>query len=174
MVFDDNALYRHPDIHALFEPTPEEQLEATAKERGFSYVRMDGDIGCMVNGAGLAMTTMDMIKLYGGSPANFLDIGGSSNPVKVIEAMKILLNDSKVKAVFINIFGGITRCDDVAIGLIQAFDQLQTEIPVIVRLTGTNENIGRKLLKDSNRFQVAETMNEATLMVIKSVKGETL
>ena len=174
MAFDDNALYRHPDIHALFEPTPEEQLEATAKERGFSYVRMDGDIGCMVNGAGLAMTTMDMIKLYGGSPANFLDIGGSSNPVKVIEAMKILLNDSKVKAVFINIFGGITRCDDVAIGLIQAFDQLQTEIPVIVRLTGTNENIGRKLLKDSNRFQVAETMNEATLMVVKSVKGETL
>lgn len=174
MVFDDNALYRHPDIHALFEPTPEEQLETTAKERGFSYVRMDGDIGCMVNGAGLAMTTMDMIKLYGGSPANFLDIGGSSNPVKVIEAMKILLNDSKVKAVFINIFGGITRCDDVAIGLIQAFDQLQTEIPVIVRLTGTNEKIGRKLLKDSNRFQVAETMNEATLMVVKSVKGETL
>ena len=174
MVFDDNALYRHPERHALFEPTPEEQLETTAKERGFSYVRMDGDIGCMVNGAGLAMTTMDMIKLYGGSPANFLDIGGSSNPVKVIEAMKILLNDSKVKAVFINIFGGITRCDDVAIGLIQAFDQLQTEIPVIVRLTGTNENIGRKLLKDSNRFQVAETMNEATLMVIKSVKGETL
>ena len=174
MAFDDNALYRHPDIHALFEPTPEEQLEATAKERGVSYVRMDGDIGCMVNGAGLAMTTMDMIKLYGGSPANFLDIGGSSNPVKVIEAMKILLNDSKVKAVFINIFGGITRCDDVAIGLIQAFDQLQTEIPVIVRLTGTNENIGRKLLKDSNRFQVAETMNEATLMVVKSVKGETL
>lgn len=174
MAFDDNALYRHPDIHALFEPTPEEQLEATAKERGFSYVRMDGDIGCMVNGAGLAMTTMDMIKLYGGSPANFLDIGGSSNPVKVIEAMKILLNDSKVKAVFINIFGGITRCDDVAIGLIQAFDQLQTEIPVIVRLTGTNENIGRKLLKDSNRFQVAETMNEATLMVVKSMKGETL
>ena len=131
--------------------------------KGLSYVRMDGNIGCMVNGAGLAMTTMDMIKLY-----------GSSNPVKVIEAMKLLLNDSKVKAVFINIFGGITRCDDVAIGLIQAFDQLQTEIPVIVRLTGTNENIGRKLLKDSNRFQVAETMNEATLMAVKSVKGEIL
>lgn len=142
--------------------------------KGLSYVRMDGNIGCMVNGAGLAMTTMDMIKLYGGSPANFLDIGGSSNPVKVIEAMKLLLNDSKVKAVFINIFGGIPRCDDVAIGLIQAFDQLQTEIPVIVRLTGTNENIGRKLLKDSNRFQVAETMNEATLMAVKSVKGEIL
>jgi len=174
MMFDDNALYRQPGIQALFEPTPEEQLEATAKERGFSYVRMDGNIGCMVNGAGLAMTTMDMIKLHGGSPANFLDIGGSSNPVKVIEAMKILMNDSKVKAVFINIFGGITRGDDVAIGLIQAFDELQTDIPVIVRLTGTNAHIGRKLLKDSNRFQVAETMNEATLMAVKSVKGETL
>ena len=164
---------------ALFEQ-PEQAKRMTSilqdldDAKGLSYVRMDGNIGCMVNGAGLAMTTMDMIKLYGGSPANFLDIGGSSNPVKVIEAMKLLLNDSKVKAVFINIFGGITRCDDVAIGLIQAFDQLQTEIPVIVRLTGTNENIGRKLLKDSNRFQVAETMNEATLMVVKSVKGETL
>lgn len=171
MVFDDNALYRQPEIRVLFEPTPDEQIEATAKERGFSYVRMDGDIGCMVNGAGLAMTTMDMIKLYGGSPANFLDIGGSSNPVKVIEAMKLLLNDSKVKVVFINIFGGITRCDDVALGLIQAFDQLQSDIPVIVRLTGTNENIGRGLLRDHSRFQVAETMNEATIMAVKSVKG---
>lgn len=172
MVFDDNALYRHPDIKNLFEPTPEEKLEATAKERGFSYVRMDGNIGCMVNGAGLAMATMDMIKLYGGSPANFLDIGGSSNPVKVIEAMKLLLSDPQVKVVLINIFGGITRCDDVALGLIQAFDQLPTDIPVIVRLTGTNENIGRGLLKENSRFQVAETMNEATLMAVKSVKGE--
>ena len=174
IVFDDNALCRHPEIHALFDPTEEEKVEADAKERGFSYVRMDGNIGCMVNGAGLAMATMDMIKLHGGNPANFLDIGGSSNPVKVVEAMKLLLQDEKVKVVLINIFGGITRCDDVAIGLIQAFDQLQTEIPVIVRLTGTNENIGRKLLKDSNRFQVAETMNEATLMAVKSVKGEIL
>lgn len=174
MVFDDNALYRHPDIRSLFEPTPEEELENKAKEGGFSYVRMDGNIGCMVNGAGLAMATMDMIKLYGGTPANFLDIGGSSNPAKVIEAMKLLLDDSKVKSVFINIFGGITRCDDVAIGLIRAFDQIQTDIPVIVRLTGTNENIGRALLKENNRFQVAETMNEATLMAVKSVKGETL
>lgn len=174
MVFDDNALYRRPYIHALFEPTPEEELEAKAKERGFSYVRMDGNIGCMVNGAGLAMTTMDMIKLHGGSPANFLDIGGSSNPVKVIEAMKILLNDAKVKAVFINIFGGITRCDDVAMGLIQAFELIETDMPVIVRLTGTNENIGRKLLQDTNRFRVAETMNEGTMMAVNSVKGETL
>lgn len=172
--FDDNALYRHPEIMEMRDETEEDPREVEAGKYDLNYIGLDGNIGCMVNGAGLAMTTMDMIKLYGGSPANFLDIGGSSNPVKVIEAMKILLNDSKVKAVFINIFGGITRCDDVAIGLIQAFDQLQTEIPVIVRLTGTNENIGRKLLKDSNRFQVAETMNEATLMVIKSVKGETL
>lgn len=174
MVFDDNALYRHPDISRLFEPTQEELLEATAKEKGFSYVRMDGNIGCMVNGAGLAMATMDMIKLYGGSPANFLDIGGSSNPVKVIEAMKLLLNDKKVETVFINIFGGITRCDDVASGLIGAFDQLQTDIPVIVRLTGTNENIGRELLKHDKRFQVAETMNEATLLAIKLVKGRAI
>lgn len=174
MVFDDNALYRQPDIRALFDPTPEEELEAKAKERGFSYVRMDGDIGCMVNGAGLAMATMDMIKLYGGSPANFLDIGGSSNPEKVVDAMKILLSDANVKAVFINIFGGITRGDDIAMGLIQAFDQIETDMPVVVRLTGTNENIGRKLLMDSNRFLVAETMNEGTMMAVKSVKGETL
>lgn len=174
MVFDDNALYRQPDIRALFDPTPEEELEAKAKERGFSYVRMDGDIGCMVNGAGLAMATMDMIKLYGGSPANFLDIGGSSNPEKVVDAMKILLSDANVKAVFINIFGGITRGDDIAMGLIQAFDQIETDMPVVVRLTGTNENIGRKLLMDSNRFLVAETMNEGTMMAVKSVKGERL
>lgn len=174
MVFDDNALYRQPDIRALFDPTPEEELEAKAKERGFSYVRMDGDIGCMVNGAGLAMATMDMIKLYGGSPANFLDIGGSSNPEKVVDAMKILLSDANVKAVFINIFGGITRGDDIAMGLIQAFGQIETDMPVVVRLTGTNENIGRKLLTDSNRFLVAETMNEGTMMAVKSVKGDRL
>lgn len=170
MTFDDNALYRHPDLLALAEPTEEEKVETLAKEKGFSYVRMDGEIGCMVNGAGLAMTTMDMIKLYGGNPANFLDIGGSSNPVKVIEAMKLLLNDPKVKVVLINIFGGITRCDDVAIGLLQAFDQIITDVPIIVRLTGTNEQIGRELLRKNDRFKVAETMQEATLMAIKSLK----
>ena len=168
IVFDDNALYRHPDIHTLFSPTEEEKVEAEAKEKGFSYVRMDGDIGCMVNGAGLAMATMDMIKLHGGNPANFLDIGGSSNPVKVIEAMKLLLHDEKVKVVLINIFGGITRCDDVAVGLIQAFDQIKSEVPIIVRLTGTNEHIGRDLLRNHSRFQIATTMQEAALMAIKS------
>lgn len=167
IVFDDNALCRHPEIQALFDPTEEEKMEASAKEKGFSYVHMDGDIGCMVNGAGLAMTTMDMIKLHGGNPANFLDIGGSSNPVKVVEAMKILLQDEKVKVVLINIFGGITRCDDVAMGLIQACDQIDSKVPVIVRLTGTNENIGRDLLRNHSRFRLAATMTEATLMALK-------
>lgn len=168
IVFDDNALYRHPEIHQLFAPNEEEKVEAEAKEKGFSYVRMDGDIGCMVNGAGLAMATMDMIKLHGGNPANFLDIGGSSNPVKVIEAMKLLLHDEKVKVVLINIFGGITRCDDVAMGLIQAFDQIKSEVPIIVRLTGTNEHIGRDLLRNHSRFQIATTMQEAAFMAIQS------
>ena len=168
IVFDDNALYHHPDVLSLFDPTEEEKVEADAKNKGFSYVHMDGNIGCMVNGAGLAMATMDMIKLHGGNPANFLDIGGSSNPVKVVEAMKLLLQDEKVKVVLINIFGGITRCDDVAIGLIQAFDQIKSDIPVIVRLTGTNEHIGRDLLRNHSRFQIATTMQEAALMAIKS------
>ena len=168
IVFDDNALYRHPDVLSLFDPKEEEKVEADAKNKGFSYVHMDGNIGCMVNGAGLAMATMDMIKLHGGNPANFLDIGGSSNPVKVVEAMKLLLQDEKVKVVLINIFGGITRCDDVAIGLIQAFDQIKSDIPVIVRLTGTNEHLGRDLLRNHSRFQIATTMQEAALMAIKS------
>ena len=168
IVFDDNALYRHPGIQALSDPTEEEKVEANAKDKGCSYVHMDGNIGCMVNGAGLAMATMDMIKLHGGNPANFLDIGGSSNPLKVVEAMKLLLQDEKVKVVLINIFGGITRCDDVAMGLIQAFDMIKSDIPVIVRLTGTNENIGRELLRNHNRFQIATTMKEAALMTLKS------
>ena len=118
------------------------------------------------DGAGLAMTTMDMIKLYGGNPANFLDIGGSSNPTKVIEAMRLLLSDKDVKVVLINIFGGITRCDDVANGLLQAFKQIETTIPIVIRLTGTNEVEGRALLKDS-KFHIAETMGDATRMAVK-------
>lgn len=166
MDFDDNALFRHPDIHALFEPTEEEKVEVYAKEKGFSYVHLGGEIGCMVNGAGLAMATMDMIKLYGGNPANFLDIGGSSNLNKVIDAMNLLLKDEEVKVVLINIFGGITRCDDVAQGLLAAFEKIQSTIPVIVRLTGTNEQQGRDMLKGT-RFKVAETMGEATRMAVE-------
>lgn len=167
MTFDDNALYRQPDIHSLFEPTEEEKVESQAKEKGFSYVRMDGEIGCMVNGAGLAMATMDLIKLYEGNPANFLDIGGSSNPDKVIAAVKLLLKDPKVKVVLINIFGGITRCDDVAFGLLKAFEQIDSDIPVIVRLTGTNEKEGRNLLQNT-RFLVTETMGEATRLAVET------
>lgn len=160
MTIDDNALYRHPKIAALFEPTEEEKKEQNAKSKGFSYVHLGGEIGCMVNGAGLAMATMDMIKLYGGEPANFLDIGGSSNPTKVIEAMKLLLSDKNVKVVLINIFGGITRCDDVARGLLEAFKQIKTDIPIVIRLTGTNEKEGRALL-EGTLFHVVETMGEA-------------
>ena len=165
MTFDNNALYRQADVLNLFEPTEEEKVENQAKEQGFSYVHLDGEIGCMVNGAGLAMATMDMIKLYGGTPANFLDIGGSSNPNKVIEAMKLLLKDPQVKVVLINIFGGITRCDDVANGLLTAFSQINTDIPVIVRLTGTNEEEGRAILLGT-QFKVAETRSEAVRMAV--------
>lgn len=160
MTFDDNALFRHPDAAELNEPTEEEKKELYAKEKGFSYVNLGGNIGCMVNGAGLAMATMDMIKLYGGEPANFLDIGGSSNPQKIVEAMKLLLADSHVKVVLINIFGGITRCDDVAKGLIEAFRELDTDIPVVIRLTGTNEAEGRALLQGT-AFTVGTTMADA-------------
>lgn len=166
MTFDNNALSRHPDVFELFEPTPDERKEQEAKEKGFSYVNLGGEIGCMVNGAGLAMATMDMIKLYGGQPANFLDIGGSSNPTKIVEAMKLLLADEHVCVVLINIFGGITRCDDVARGLIEAFRQLDTDMPIVIRLTGTNEQQGRELLKGT-RFDVAQTMGQAGRMAVE-------
>lgn len=160
MTFDNNALYRHEDVFKLFEPTEEERKEQAAKDKGFSYINLGGSIGCMVNGAGLAMATMDMIKLYGGEPANFLDIGGSSNPEKIVEAMKLLLSDKHVRVVLINIFGGITRCDDVAKGLIEAFEQLNTKIPIVIRLTGTNEAEGRELLHGT-RFTVGTSMADA-------------
>jgi succinyl-CoA synthetase beta subunit len=166
MTFDDNALFRHPKIAALNEPTEEEKKELFAKSKGFSYVNLGGEIGCMVNGAGLAMATMDIIKLYGGNPANFLDIGGSSSPTKVIEAMRLLLNDKNVKVVLINIFGGITRCDDVAKGLLEAFRQIKTDIPVVIRLTGTNEKEGRAMLKDTD-LHVAKTMSKATRIAVE-------
>lgn len=160
MTFDDNALFRHPDVALLFEPTEEERKEHEAKEKGFSYVNLGGKIGCMVNGAGLAMATMDMIKLYGGEPANFLDIGGSSNPGKIVEAMKLLLSDKHVNTVLINIFGGITRCDDVAVGLIEALKEVDTDIPIVIRLTGTNEAEGRKIL-EGTPFEVGTSMADA-------------
>ena len=160
MTFDNNALFRHPDVKACFEPDEDEKKEQWAKDHGFSYVNLGGKIGCMVNGAGLAMATMDMIKLYGGEPANFLDIGGSSNPEKIVEAMKLLLSDKHVNTILINIFGGITRCDDVAKGLLEALDIINTDIPIVIRLTGTNEAEGREILKGTH-FTVATTMADA-------------
>ena len=166
MNFDDNALFRQPEILAMREPDEDELVEIDAHNKGLSYIRLDGNIGCMVNGAGLAMATMDMIKLYGGEPANFLDIGGSSNPQKVIDAMNILLNDKNVKAVMINIFGGITRCDDVAKGLIKALEVISTDIPIVVRLSGTNAAEGLELLKQT-KLPTVSSMSEAAQKAIE-------
>ena len=166
MNFDDNALFRQPEILAMREPDEDELVEIDAHSKGLSYIRLDGNIGCMVNGAGLAMATMDMIKLYGGEPANFLDIGGSSSPQKVIDAMNILLNDKNVKSVMINIFGGITRCDDVAKGLIKAMEVITTDIPIVVRLSGTNAAEGLELLKQTNLPTVG-SMSEAAQKAIE-------
>jgi len=165
MTFDDNALYRQPEIHLLNEPSDDEKKEIDAREKGLSYIRLDGSIGCMVNGAGLAMATMDMIKLYGGEPANFLDIGGSSNPQKVIDAMNLILSDKSVKVIMINIFGGITRCDDVAKGLIAALEQIKISIPIVIRLSGTNSKEGLEILKKAN-LPTVETMSEAAQKAI--------
>ncbi len=165
MTFDDNALFRQSEILALNEPSEDEIKELYAKDKGLSYIRLDGNIGCMVNGAGLAMATMDMIKLYGGEPANFLDIGGSSNPQKVIDAMNLIISDKNVKVVMINIFGGITRCDDVARGLISALEQIKVNIPIVIRLSGTNSKEGLEILKDAN-LPIVETMSEAAQMAI--------
>jgi len=166
MNFDDNALFRQPSILKMREVNEDEQKEINANEKGLTYIRLNGSIGCMVNGAGLAMATMDMIKLYGGEPANFLDIGGSSNPQKVIDAMNILLGDKNVKSVMINIFGGITRCDDVARGLIAALSQMEVNIPVVVRLSGTNVSEGLELLRSTGLITVS-TMSEAAKKAIE-------
>lgn len=166
MNFDDNALFRQPEIEKLFEPDENEQKEIAAKEKGLSYIKLDGNIGYMVNGAGLAMATMDMIKMYGGNPANFLDIGGSSSPQKVIDAMQLILSDENVKVVMINIFGGITRCDDVANGLLTALKQLNVQVPIVVRLSGTNAKEGLDILRNTN-LTVVESMTEAAKKAIE-------
>ncbi|MDR0961471.1 MAG: ADP-forming succinate--CoA ligase subunit beta [Mediterranea sp.] len=170
MTFDDNALYRHPEIQKLFEPGEDERVEAEAKSKGISYIHTEGNVGCMVNGAGLAMATMDIIKLYGGSPANFLDVGGSSSPTKVVEAMELLLSDKQVKVVLVNIFGGITRGEDIAIGLVESFKRIKSDIPVVVRLTGTDDAAGRKLLSGDPRFRIAMSLEEATKTALSIVK----
>ena len=147
--FDENALFRHPEIAALRDPDEEDPLEVEAAQHGLSYIPLDGDIGCLVNGAGLAMATMDIIKLYGGNPANFLDVGGGATAKKVTEAFKLMLKNSGLQAVLVNIFGGIMRCDVIAEGVVSAVHEVKLAVPLIVRLEGTNVKLGRKILRDS-------------------------
>ncbi len=171
MAFDDNAMYRHPDILEMRDLTEEDALEVEASKFDLNYIKLDGSIGCMVNGAGLAMATMDVIKLEGGEPANFLDVGGGATPERVKNAFRILLSDKNVKAVLINIFGGIVRCDAVAEGVIAAAKEIGVNLPVIVRLQGTNVDKGKALLKESGlKFSVADNLKQAAQMAVASVK----
>jgi succinyl-CoA synthetase beta subunit len=167
MTFDDNALYRHPRIREMRDFAEEEPLEVKASRYGLSYIKLDGNVGCMVNGAGLAMATMDIIKLAGGNPANFLDVGGGATVEQVKNAFKILVSDPNVKAVLINIFGGIMRCDTVAEGVVLAFREVGVQFPVVVRLEGTNVEQGRQILAEAKlNFQVAEGMADAAEKVV--------
>lgn len=170
MVLDDNALFRHRDLEALRDLTEEQPPEVEARGQGLSYVKLEGEIGCLVNGAGLAMATMDVIKLYGGEPANFLDVGGGARAEQVAVALRILVSDENVKAVLINIFGGITRCDEVARGILEALRQVRVEVPMVVRLAGTNEEEGRRLLADAD-IETASTLIEAAQRAVEAAKG---
>lgn len=168
--FDDNALFRHPDIEALRNPEEESADETEAREKNLSFVSLDGEIGCVVNGAGLAMATLDLVKHYGGDPANFLDVGGSSNPRKVADALGIILRNPKVKAILINIFGGITRCDDIANGLLMAREQLDVNVPLVIRLVGTNQKEGRRILEGAG-LKAGDDLDEAVKSVIAAAGG---
>lgn len=173
MNFDDNALFRHPDIAGLRDITEEDPLEVEASKFDLNYIRLDGTIGCMVNGAGLAMATMDVITLEGGKPANFLDVGGSATTERVKNAFRILLSDKNVKAVLINIFGGIVRCDVIAEGVIAAAKDIGLKLPVVIRLQGTNAEKGMELLKASGQnFTTASSLKEAAKEAVKVSKGE--
>jgi len=167
MNFDDNALYRHPDIRDLRDPAEEEPLEVEASKFSLNYIKLDGTIGCMVNGAGLAMATMDIIKLAGGEPANFLDVGGGANAEQIRNAFRILTSDANVRAVFINIFGGILRCDVLAEGVINAVKELGVRVPIVIRMEGTNVERGKEMLESSGlNFTTADTMSEAAERVV--------
>jgi len=171
MNFDDNALFRHPDIEKLHDPNEEDPTELEAKKWGISYVKLDGNIGCLVNGAGLAMSTMDIIKHHGGEPANFLDVGGGATADQVLQALKMILSDPNVKAIFINIFGGIMKCDTLAEGVISAAKEVGIEVPLIVRLEGTNVELGRKLLSESGlNIITGSDMREAAAKAVDAAK----
>ncbi len=173
--FDDNALFRHPDLVALRDLDEEDPLEIEASRYGLSYISLDGDIGCMVNGAGLAMATMDTIKLFGGSPANFLDVGGGATAEKVTAAFKIMLSNPKVKAILVNIFGGIMKCDTIATGVVAAAREVKLAVPLVVRMKGTNEVQGRKILQDSGLPIIsADNMAQAGQRVVAAIRKKTV
>lgn len=167
--FDDNALFRHPETEMLRDIESEEPKEVEAKNAGLSYIKLFGNVGCVVNGAGLAMATMDLIKRYGGEPANFLDVGGSSSPEKMVTAMRLILSDPNVKTILVNIFGGITRCDDIAQGLISATKEVDIRVPIVARLVGTNADRAKELLKGSSVLW-AETMTGAVKLAIAKAR----
>ena len=170
MVVDDNELDRHPEIAALRDESAEAPSEVMARNANLTFIKLDGNVGCVVNGAGLAMATMDLVKFYGGEPANFLDIGGSSNPEKVVNALRIITSDPNVKAILFNIFGGITRTDDVANGIVQATKLNPLKVPIVIRLTGTNEEIAMKILTQ-NGFTASSDMDEAVKKAVKLATG---
>ena len=173
IVIDSNALYRHPDLREMHDPSQEDEREAHAAKWDLNYVALDGNIGCMVNGAGLAMGTMDIVNLHGGKPANFLDVGGGATKERVVEAFKIILSDENVKAVLINIFGGIVRCDMIAEGVIGAVKEVGVKIPVVVRLEGNNADLGAKVLSDSGLNIIAATsLTDAAEQVVKAAEGK--
>jgi succinyl-CoA synthetase beta subunit len=170
MVIDDNELDRLPAIAALRDESSEEPSEVDARNSNLTFIKLDGDVGCVVNGAGLAMATMDLVKYYGGDPANFLDIGGSSNPEKVVNALRIITADPNVKAILFNIFGGITRTDDVANGIVTATKANPLKVPIVIRLTGTNEELAMKILTE-NGFSASSDMDEAVQKAVELAKG---
>ncbi|HLE16192.1 MAG TPA: ADP-forming succinate--CoA ligase subunit beta [Anaerolineales bacterium] len=171
MVLDDNALFRHPDLAEMRDMDAEAGAEVEARKHGLSYIKLDGEIGCMVNGAGLAMATMDIIKLYGGEPANFLDIGGGAGSDKVAAALRIILADPNVRSVLINIFGGITRCDEVARGIVTALQEVKTQVPMVVRLIGTNAEEGRQILADANMITAESLADAAQKSIVAAAAG---
>jgi succinyl-CoA synthetase beta subunit len=170
MNVDDNELFRRPEIEALRDDSSEDPAEVRAREAGLTFIKLDGDVGCCVNGAGLAMATMDLVKYYGGDPANFLDIGGSSNPEKVVNALRIITSDPAVKVILFNIFGGITRCDDVARGIVTATEQIDIGVPIVIRLTGTNEEIAVQILEEAG-FSAMTDMDAAVEKAVNLAKG---
>ena len=173
MVIDDNELDRRTDVAAMRDESAEAPSEVAARNANLTFIKLDGDVGCVVNGAGLAMATMDLVKYYGGDPANFLDIGGSSNPEKVVNALKIITADPNVKAILFNIFGGITRTDDVANGIVTATKQSPLKVPIVIRLTGTNEEIAMKILQE-NGFSASSDMDEAVKKAVELAKSSVV